>query len=216
MILDPNRHVGYESRKSYEKRCQHLFWDKWITGPVVLDIGFRGGEPSAMTIVPGAIGFEANGQITIDVNTPMHVQKDLWAPYDGFHLPFKNDTVDTIHASHVLEHLYGARLFFQEWFRVLRVGGTLIIFVPHAYLYERRMTVPPSRWSPEHLVALTPSSLLAFVEASLEPNSYRVEHLAVNDDGYDYSLPIDVHPQGCFEIELVIRKTTMPAWRVEP
>ena len=92
----------------------------------------------------------------------------------------------------------------------------MIVFVPHALLYERRLTVPPSRWSPEHLVALTPARLLKFVERALEPNTYRVEHLADNHAGYDYSLPIDVHGVGCLEIELVLRRIVPPAWKVEP
>jgi hypothetical protein len=98
---------------------------------------------------------------------------------------------------------------------VLRVGGTLILMVPHAYLYERRLSVPPSRWSPEHLIALTPARLLALIENALEPNTWRLAHIADVDDGYDYSIPTHVHPVGCLEIECVVRKITPPAWEVE-
>ena len=97
-----------------------------------------------------------------------------------------------------------------------RIGGTLVVMVPPAYLYERRLTVPPSRWSGEHMRSFTPATLLAAVEAALEPNSYRVEHLADMDSGYDYSLPIDSHPTGCLEIELILRKRQPPAWKIEP
>ena len=92
----------------------------------------------------------------------------------------------------------------------------MLLFVPHAYLYERRVTVPPSRWSPEHLRSYSPATLLAQVESALQPNTYRVRHLADNDTNYDYSLPLTVHPRGCLEIELVLQKIQPPDWSVEP
>lgn len=216
MPHDPARPVGFESRKAYARRCREGFWDRWIAGPKVVDIGYMGGLPDAASIVPGAIGLET-GHVRQDEDTPPDMVADYAGKgYDGFRLPFDDFTVDTVHSSHVLEHLTGAALFLREWFRVLRVGGTMILFVPHAFLYERRLTVPPSRWSPEHLTAVSPSSLLRLVEDALAPNSYRVAHMADADDGYDYSLPLTAHPTGSLEIELVLRRISPPEWEVEP
>lgn len=196
---DPNRHVGYESSKLYRQRCEDGFWDAFIAGRVVLDIGYRGGTPDALPIVEGAIG----------------VEQDM-PGYDGLNLLFPDNSVDTIHASHVLEHVEPSIAYLREWHRVLRIDGTMILMVPHAYLYERRLTVPPSRWSPEHLRSYTPGSLLTEIEQALEPNSYRVEYLADNDVGYYYDIPSDTHPVGCLEIVCVLRKRAVPAWNVEP
>jgi hypothetical protein len=33
-----------------------------------------------------------------------------------------------------------------------------------------------------------------------------------NDLGYDYSVDLDRHPYGCYEIELVIEKIMPPVW----
>jgi SAM-dependent methyltransferase len=198
MNLDPGRLVGFESRKAYRRRCESGFWDRWLRGPNVLDIGFRGGIHDALPIVESAIG--------IGLDFP---------GYDGLHLPFPDGWAATVHASHVLEHVAPAEDYLREWFRVIPVGGTMILFVPSAYLYERRLTVPPSRFSPEHLRSYTPASLLAEVEHALEPNTYRVRHLADNDEWYDYSLPIETHPVGCLEIELVLEKITPPVWAVD-
>ena len=99
---------------------------------------------------------------------------------------------------------------------MLRIGGFLITFVPHAYLYERRLTVPPSRWSIEHLRAYSPAMLLTAVETALTPNTYRIRHFADADFGYRYDLPRDMHPAGVLEMELVIQKISPPAWQVEP
>ena len=197
--LDPNRPVGFESRKTYRRRCESGFWERFVPGPLVLDIGFRGGISDALPILPGAIGIELG-----------------YPGYDGLHLPWPDGGVDCICSSHVLEHVMPTGDYLREWFRVLRTGGTMILMVPHAYLYERRLTVPPSRWSPEHLFAVTPATLLTAVEEALAPNSYRILHLADADDGYDYSLPPESHPTGALEIELVICKREPPAWQVEP
>lgn len=99
---------------------------------------------------------------------------------------------------------------------MLRVGGHLVLMVPHAFLYERRLTVPPSRWSPEHLRSYSPATLLAEIEWALVPNTYRVRHLEDEDTGYDYGLPATVHPTGCLEIECCIQKIAPPKWSVEP
>lgn len=198
MVLDPRRPVGFESRKAYAYRCAR-FWLEHLRETNVIDIGYRGGISDAVPIIAGAMG--------VELDTP---------GYDGFHLPVEGGWAWTVHASHVLEHVAPPEDYLREWFRALRVGGTMILFVPSAYLYERRLTVPPSRFSPEHLRSYTPGSLLAEIERALPPNSYRVRHLADNDMGYDYSLPIDMHPVGCLEIELVLEKITPPAWQVEP
>jgi uncharacterized protein YcsI (UPF0317 family) len=51
-------------------------------------------------------------------------------------------------------------------------------------------------------------------EQALVPNSYRVRHLVENDEGYDYGIPPEQHPAGCYEIELVIEKIRPPDWSV--
>ena len=207
-VLDPNRPVGHESRKGYAARCASGFWDAYLNGPVVLDVGHRGGLQDALPIVDGAIGIEHG-----------------YPGYDGLRLPFADGSVDAVHASHVLEHVgsvdesgwgHSANNHLREWFRVLRIGGHLVLMVPHAYLYERRLTVPPSRWSPEHVRAYTPASLLVEVEGALEPNSYRVRSLRDRDAGYGYAVPSTTHPIGQFEVELVLQRIAQPAWKVEP
>lgn len=92
----------------------------------------------------------------------------------------------------------------------------MILMVPHAFLSERRLTVPPSRFSGEHLRSYSPAALLQEIERVLLPNTYRVRHLADNDVGYDYTLPLEVHPVGCLEISCVIERIRPPAWQVEP
>lgn len=191
-----DRRVGTEARKTYDLKLKNGFIEKYLSGTAILDIGYKGYETNVLPIVPQAIG--------IDLDYP---------GYDGETLPFASASQDAVFSSHCLEHVRDARTTIREWFRVLRIGGFLVICVPHQYLYERRIG-PPSQWNLDHRRFYTPATLMADVEAALEPNSYRVRHLIDNDFGYDYTLPLHQHPGGCYEIELVLERIAPPAWRL--
>jgi|SRR5579872_1970848 len=186
------RRVGVEFRRSYERRIEDGFIARYLSGEHVLDIGYRGGDPEAVPVTESAIG--------VDLDFP---------GYDGVHLPFPDESQDAVFASHVLEHVPNSRPALVEWNRVLKIGGYLIIFVPHRDLYERRPDLP-SLWNADHRRFYTPASLLDDIETALPVAGYRVRHLADNDRGFDYSVGPLHPPKGCYEIELVIEKIKSP------
>ena len=194
MVWQLGRPVGGEARKGFDQKVESGFWDRFITGPNVLDVGFKGGMPDAVPITATAIG--------VDLDYP---------GYDGRVLPFGNETQDAVYSSHCFEHIPGYIKAIQEWYRVTKVGGHIITVVPHAHLYEMGRR-PPSEWNGDHQRFYTPASLLAEFEAALSPNSYRVRYLEDNDSGYDYALGPGAHPAGCYEIVLVIEKIRPPPW----
>ncbi len=49
----------------------------------------------------------------------------------GDELPFVNESLDFVLASHVLEHLPDPIKALEEWFRVVRSGGYIFMIVPH-------------------------------------------------------------------------------------
>lgn len=184
-----------EAGRSYLKRLRSGFLDKYCSGPLVLDVGYSGYDnPENKTALPGAIG--------IDLDYP---------GYDGIRLPFDDDSVDCIFSSHCLEHIQFDHAAVRDWYRVLRVGGFIVCMVPSQALYEKRRYLPSS-FNADHKRMYTPSSLARIFEESLTLNSYRVRHLAENDEGFDYSLGPDVHSDGAYEIEIVIEKITKPEW----
>ena len=195
--LDPDRLVGGEARKTYAAKLQSGFIAKYLSGQAILDIGYRGYEPNVVPIVPQAVG--------VDLDYP---------GYDGRTLPFPNASQDAVFSSHCLEHAEDCRAAITEWFRVLKLGGFLILAVPHKFLYERRHR-PPSRWNADHRRFFTPATLLMRVEEALTPNTYRLRHLIDNDLSYAYSVPPGDHPGGCYEIELVVQKIAPPEWQLE-
>ncbi len=110
-----------------------------------------------------------------------------------------------------LQEIGDYRAALRKWFGALRVGGRLVIVVPHAFLYERLLTLP-GRWDPAQRRLYTPGTLLCEVEEALPPNSYRVRWLAEDDQGYDYGLGRDVPPVGASDIVLLLERIEPPVW----
>jgi len=48
---------------------------------------------------------------------------------------FASDSMDFIFSSHLLEHIANYKVSLKEWFRVLKVGGRLVLYLPHKELY---------------------------------------------------------------------------------
>jgi SAM-dependent methyltransferase len=193
--VDPDRHVGPEVRKTLRARIANGFFARFLAGPNVLDIGFRGNDPENQPIVPWAIG--------VDRDFP---------GYDGTILPFEDASQDAVHSSHCLEHIADPARTLSEWFRVLKTGGFLVLTVPHQQLYERK-PVPTSRWGGnEHLRFYTVASLTREIEDALPVGEFRYRLIRDNDAGFDYDRSPTEYPAGCYEIEVVLQRIARPAY----
>lgn len=105
------------------------------------------------------------------------------------------------------------RAALQRWFAPLKVGGRLIVSVPHAFLFDRRIMMSPRRETPQRRL-YTPASLMQEIEEALHPNSYRMRWLADRDAGYDYALDEASPPVGNHDILAVIERIEPPAWSI--
>jgi SAM-dependent methyltransferase len=188
------RRLGPEASRLFDVRERDGFNAAYLSGDAVLDVGYRGADAAAEPVTAKAIG--------VDLDYP---------GYDGIHLPFPDRSQDAVFACHCLEHIDNFRAALAEWYRVLKVGGHLVVCVPHQYLYERK-AAPPSRFNADHKRFYTPASLLAEIEASLPLDGYRVRSLKDRDDGFDYSVPPHSHAVGAYEIELVLQKIARPSY----
>lgn len=191
-----NRCVAEETRKTFKDKLDSGFFDKYMSG-IGIDVGFVGylNEP-ILPVLPSATG--------IDLNTP---------GYDGRTLPYENGSLDYVYSSHTLEHIDDWKNAIRDWYRVLKVGGHLVITVPHRDLYERKMNLP-SKWNQDHKRFYIASSLLSEIEQSLDINSYRIRHFEETDKGYDYAIPLNLHPSGALELLIVLEKINPPEWKV--
>lgn len=187
------RKVGEESQRTYQDKLNNGFFTKYMSGNG-LDIGYAGYVNGSQPILHNAVG--------VDMNYP---------GYNGKILPFPDNSQDYVYNSHCLEHIESYKTAIQEWYRVTKVNGHIIIIVPHQYLYEKQWSLP-SKWNGDHKRFYTPSNLLEEVEESLTPNSYRIRLLEDGDSNFDYTRPPNLHSDGQYEITLVIQKIQPPVW----
>jgi SAM-dependent methyltransferase len=188
------RRLGPEAAKNLQRRLREGFFDTYLSGEAVLDIGFKGELANAEPVTERAIG--------IDLDYP---------GYDGKRLPFPDASQDAVFASHVLEHIADYSSVIYDWYRVLKITGYLVIAVPHRDLYERKAN-PPSRFNADHKRFYTPASLLTEIEEALPVGGFRVRSLKDVDEGFDYGVPPNHHAFGSYEIELVLQKIAIPQY----
>lgn len=181
------RAVGQESQKTLLTKSYNGFFTKYMSG-IGLDVGFGGYVDSVLPILPNAIG------VGLD-----------YPGYDGVCLPWADGSLDYVYSSHVLEHIADFVAVLQDWRRVLKVGGHLVIVVPSADLYEKK-PVPPSIWNADHRRFYTPATLLQDLDRAFERQSFRVRHMRENDEGHDYGAPSSVHGSWLYEVEVVLQK----------
>lgn len=91
-----------------------------------IDIGY-GGDP----IVNHAICMDLPSKYASYLDKPQHLhgsaEQLVW---------FKDNTLDFVYSSHVLEDFVDTKSVLEEWLRVLKVGGKLILFLPDESLYR--------------------------------------------------------------------------------
>jgi hypothetical protein len=122
--------------------------------------------------------------------------------------------LSTILLHNLLQFLSETRQFLGLCFAKLRVGGMLVVTVPHQFLYERKLRLP-SRRNHLHRRFYTANTLLADIEEAIDPCQYRVRFLGENDAGYEYVASLTEDIDGGQDIVLAIEKLARPAWRLE-
>jgi SAM-dependent methyltransferase len=89
-----------------------------------VDLG-SGGDP----VVPWAIQVDLPSGEFYSYNPDRSIDNIQWKGYAN-DLPFKDHTLDFVHASHLIEDFADWGPILSEWDRVLKQGGYLIIAVP--------------------------------------------------------------------------------------
>jgi len=123
---------------------------------------------------------------------------------------------DFVHSSHCLEHMQDVRIALDNWTRILKPGGYLIVTVPDEDLYEHGQW--PSRNNPDHKWSFTickPASAMPksinIVDLVIEfVDSLELERLQLVRDFFRERLPSDLDqsltPVAECSIEIVWRK----------
>ena len=103
---------------------------------------------------PGAIGIDRNPASRADVI----------ADLDHFPWPFRDSSFDALYASHVIEHVADVIKSMEEFNRLVRAGGEIVIITPH-YTDFSSFCDPTHRW---HL------------------NSFSLRYFGENHGGFGY------------------------------
>jgi len=142
----------------------------------------------------------------------------VWDLEDGdaqFMAGIADESVDFVHSSHCLEHMHDPLVALQNWLRITRPGGFLIITVPDEDLYEQGQF--PSTFNPDHKTSFTmwkpsswaPRSVNVLDLVRRLGSAARPEKIELLDATYRYDLPRYDQtrtPIGECAIEIVLRK----------
>lgn len=130
-----------------------------IVGDVILDLGCAGNKT-----VPHAIGVDMIPKDQVVETLVSQVSEaDVTADVSK-ELPFEQNSVDTIIARHIVEHLMDSVTVLRHWRGLLKENGRLIIAVPNNAVH---LTIP---MNPEHVHGFSPES----IKSLLEVCGYRV------------------------------------------
>lgn len=101
-------------------------------------------------------------------------------------LPFTDGYADTIFSSHLLEHIVDHEAALADWWRVLKPGGVLILYLPHADWYPNR-GMPGS--NPDHKHDFRNADLTRAMTAVAQRSGFGWDQIndEVRSGGLEYS-----------------------------
>jgi SAM-dependent methyltransferase len=178
-----------ETRKARPRRVRQGFFQKFCNGQGI-DIGF-GGD----LLADNCQGWDVeDGDAQVLGGVP-------------------DASFDFVYSSHTLEDLEDPALALGHWWRVLRPGGFLILYVPHRDLYEKKTRLP-SRFNADHRHFFLPDQddppdtlgLRPLIERVL--NDAEIVYVQVCDEGHTITDP-EMHSDGEYSIEAVIKKVAV-------
>ena len=175
-----------ETTKARPRRLRENFFDNYCIGKG-LDIGC-GGDP----LVPEIL------------------QWDFEQGDAQYLKTLEDESFDFINASHILEHMIDPKIAITNWWRVLKKGGHLIVYLPHRDLYERKKNLP-SLWNEDHKHFFLPESsdnkdtinLKKLILDNL--NDAEIVSFKTCDEGYNV-LDEKLQSEGEYSIEAIIKK----------
>lgn len=178
--------VPGETTKAHSRRLREKFFENYCKGKG-LDIGF-----GSDLITKQAKGYD-------------------FEHGDAQYLKgVEDNSYDFVYSSHTIEHLPDPSVGVKNWFRVVKPGGYLIIYLPHRDLYEKKKTLP-SRFNKDHrhffLIDRDEKpdtiGMVPLIERTLK--NFEIIYAKECSEGHTITDP-ELHSDGEFSIEVVIRK----------
>ncbi len=119
---------------------------------------------------------------------------------------------DFVYSSHVLEHLDDPARAIRNWWRVLKPGGYLILYLPERDMFERKRTLPSTAClDHKHYFLLDrddpPDTIGIIPLMNRNLSGVEVVYTRTCDAGYDPKIPINLLWDAEYSIELVAKKS---------
>lgn len=96
---------------------------------------------------------------------------------------FSSESMDFVFSSHLLEHIEDTQSALAEWWRVIKPGGYLVLYLPHRDLYPN---VGTEGANPDHKHDFVPADIRAALLARSDRNIH-MEAQEVRADAREYS-----------------------------
>jgi len=152
---------------------------------------------------------------------PLMGKVRIWDVQDGdaqFMKGVEDNTYDFVHSSHCIEHLHNPVIGLENWIRIVKPGGFIIVTVPDEDLYEQGIF--PSNKNSDHKWTFTIYKKSSWSEKSINvlelltvyDNTIEINKVELLDQTYRYSLPQfdqTLTPVGECAIEIILRKRTV-------
>lgn len=141
-----------ETRKAFDRRAALGWFDKYLVGSGI-DIGCGPDVLTSPQQLPHR-GPDTPDTSKIDFSKPFICRGWDWESGDAQYMKGVDDNIyDFVYSSHCLEHMVDPSVALQNWWRILKPGGHLVIVVPDEDLYEQG--VWPSRGNGDHKTTWT-------------------------------------------------------------
>ena len=114
---------------------------------------------------------------------------------------FASNSFDAVFSSHMLEHLENPEKVLREWWRVIKTGGNLVLYLPHADLFpnigqEGANLDHVSDFRPDDIINLMKKVSSGFDlvvnETRDQGREYSFLQVFRKNTGHGYSLPVDL------------------------
>ncbi len=178
--------VPGETSKAETRRKREDFFEKFLQGEG-LDIGF-GGD----LVLPNANGWDFEHGDAQYLKT------------------IRDGKYDFVYSSHTLEHMKDPAVALKNWYRVLKKGGYLILYIPHRDLYEKKKTLP-SKFNPNHTAfylidrdeAPDTIGIVPLIQRNLK--NFEIVYAKECSEGY-HEINSEIQSKGEYSIEIVLKK----------
>lgn len=114
----------------------------------------------ASKVFPHFVGLDSNVDRRL-FGTP--TQPDLAVPSCETMPVFADGVMDTIFSSHLLEHIDDYRAALREWWRLVKPGGHLILYLPHRDFYPN---IGQPGANPDHKHDFLPADIIEAMESA--------------------------------------------------